>query len=114
MDSIFQREVSTKIDTKSLLSLVVFISEFVIFLGVAIILIPLLNRVSEISRKLFMFMLVLDEKDMKSIISQTKNFIKIYIEKDIVEDDSFTKMSLNSSNYSIESSGKNDTVVGSK
>lgn len=83
-----------------MLSLIVFISEFVIFIAVALILIPLLNKVSEISRKLFMFMLILDSHDMKNVIKATKNFIKIYIEKDIIEEDSFTQFSVDSSNYS--------------
>jgi hypothetical protein len=44
-----------------------------------------------------MFMLIIDKHDMKNIIRQTKNFIKIYIEKDIIDEDSFTQLSLDSS-----------------
>lgn len=47
-----------------------------------------------------MFMLILDSHDMKNVIKATKNFIKIYIEKDIIEEDSFTQFSVDSSNYS--------------
>lgn len=90
----------------------VFLAEVLIFVSATGIMIPLLSRVREISRKLFKFMLLIDQEDVQQVIRRTKRFIKVYIEKDIILEDSLIQYTnLDSSNLqSIFSEQGQDTL----
>ena len=79
------QEINKALQIKHYYSLVVFCSELLIFVTVLFVMIPLLNKVSEISRKLFIFLLHINEDDINIIIKQTNRFIKIYIDQDMTQ-----------------------------
>lgn len=107
LDNYFQDEIQSEI----LYSLFIFLSEIIIFLTIAIVLIPLLNKVSKISRKLFIFMMHISGEDMNLIIRTTNRFIKVYIDQDTIENDSIAALSSDSVSSFSQRTLKQDTVA---
>lgn len=70
-----------------MIMITVFICECVIFIIIGIVLIPLLSRVSEISRQLYLFLLHIDSTELAKIVTAASQFITIYIDKDSREED---------------------------
>lgn len=91
---------------ESRLSMIIFAIEIGIFLIISFVLIPMLNKVSKISRKLFIFMLHLNPEDILSIIKTTNKFIKVYIDQDSLENDSLTVLSNDSQSSFSQKTGK--------
>ena len=62
-------ETQKQLDRSKLVMIIVFICECAIFLAVGITLVPLLNKVSEISRQLYLFLLHIDTAELAKIVA---------------------------------------------
>jgi len=96
LEESFSSYIQSKLRIYEILNLSVFGLEILFILFFLFTMIPVTNRVADISRQFFGFLLCTDLEDLKEIIKRTKRFITIYVDSDLIG-------SLNNSQISINS-----------
>ena len=101
MEAEFFEKCMSKLNSRNYYNIVIFVAECILLLIFLFSMMPIMNRVTDLSRMLFSFLICTSEDELKMVVSRTKRFMRIYLDKNMLGDLKKTGSKQNSMMFSI-------------